>query len=114
MGEKIRLIRKPTFFVFLIIAIGVALTTIEYLGRSSMYLDELACTKNIETHNYYQLSTESLDFNQVAPIGFLLTQKGFISIFGTSDYAHRFLPWFASILSIFLFWQISRQFLTGV
>ena len=75
MGEKIRLLRKPIFFVFLIITIGVALTTIQYLGRSSMYLDELASAKNIETRNYHQLATESLDFNQVAPIGFLLTHS---------------------------------------
>ncbi len=114
MNEKTRLLPKPTFFVFLIITIGVTLTTVQYLGRSSLTLDELASAKNIETRNYYQLATESLDFNQVAPIGFLFTQKAFISIFGTSDYAHRFLPWLASILSIFLFWQISRQFLTGV
>ncbi len=114
MNEKTRLLPKPTFFVFLIITIGVTLTTVQYLGRSSMYLDELASAKNIETRNYYQLATESLDFNQVAPIGFLLIEKAFISIFGTSDYAHRFLPWLASILSIFLFWQISQRFLRGV
>jgi len=58
MNEKTRLLPKPTFFVFLIITIGVTLTTIQYLGRSSMYLDELASAKNIETRNYYQLATE--------------------------------------------------------
>jgi hypothetical protein len=40
-----------------------------------MWLDELASAKNIESRNYYDLATQSLDFNQVAPIGFLLSQK---------------------------------------
>jgi hypothetical protein len=105
---------KPLFYSFLIIGIGILLRTLQYIGGSSMWLDELASAKNIESRNYYDLATQSLDFNQVAPIGFLLSQKLMISIFGTSDSVHRFLPWVVSILAIIIFWKISKHFLQGL
>ena len=41
---------------------------------------------------------DPLDYNQGAPVGFLLAVKGVISAFGASEWALRLVPFAASVL----------------
>ncbi|MFZ1306447.1 MAG: hypothetical protein WAR80_11445 [Ferruginibacter sp.] len=105
--------RKIHFWTSLIIIAGIALRSIHFFGRSSMWFDELTNALNVQSHSFYQLVTQSLDFNQVAPVGFLLLEKTATTIFGENDLAFRFFPWVCSIVSLFLFLSICKQFLKG-
>lgn len=93
--------------------IGITLRSIHFFGRSSMWFDELTSALNVQSHTYYQLTTQSLEFNQIAPIGFLLYEKLATSLFGENDLAFRFFPWVLSLFSLVLFFQISKQFVKG-
>ena len=105
--------RKIHFWTCLIIMAGIALRSIHYFARSSMWFDELTSSLNVQSHSFYQLATQPLDFNQVAPLGFLWYEKLATILFGENDLAFRFFPWVLSIVSIFLFLSISKQFLKG-
>lgn len=101
--RKIFDIRHINFWLALSFIAGIILRCIHYFGRSSMWFDELTNAINIQSHSFYQLATQSLDFNQVAPVGFLLLEKTATTIFGENDLAFRFFPWVCSIISMFFF-----------
>lgn len=106
--------RTLHFWLLVVFLVAVILRGVHYFGRSSMWLDELASAFNISERSYYQLATESLDFNQVAPLGFLWLQKTATLLFGVNDHAYRFFPFVLSLLSLVLFLSICKNFLKGL
>ena len=92
---------------------GAAFRTTAYLGASSLWLDEVASALNIQSRNFYQLATEKLEFNQVAPLGFLWTSKIAVLLLGETDHAYRFVPWLWSLLSLPFFYLVARRFISG-
>ena len=79
-----------------------------------MWFDELTSALNIRDRSFFQLATESLDHNQVAPVGFLLLEKLSTVLFGINGHAYRFIPFVFSLIALPLFFKISRQFLKGI
>jgi len=106
--------RKLNFWLLLVFIVAVVLRAVHYFSRSSMWLDELAAAFNVSERSFYQLATESLDFNQVAPLGFLWLQKTATLLFGVNDHAFRFFPFVLSLLSLVLFLSICKNFLKGL
>lgn len=100
-------------WLLLVFIAGSALCSIHFFGRSSMWFDELTCALNVQHRTYYQLATQSLDYNQVAPIGFLLLEKFATDVFGENDLAFRFFPWVCSLISLVLFVPIATHFIKG-
>lgn len=105
--------RHINFWLLLVFVTGAILSSIHFFGRSSMWFDELTGALNVQHHTYYQLATRSLDYNQVAPVGFLLLEKFATSLFGENDLAFRFFPWIWSLVSLLLFLDVARHFLKG-
>jgi hypothetical protein len=50
-----------------------------------------------------------LAYGQAEPIGFVLLEKLVVSVFGPSELAFRFLPFLASVLSLFLFLHLATR-----
>ena len=111
--EEIMNPRKYKFWILIALLFGVALRSIQYFGATSMWLDEVASAMNIQTRNFAQLATEKLEFNQVAPLGFLWTSKIAALIFGENDEAYRLVPFCWALISLPLFYLIAKRFLTG-
>ena len=63
--------RLTTAFVVL----GVALRVWNFVAVSSLWLDEILLSRNILGRGVWQLLTEPLQLDQVAPPGFLLVEK---------------------------------------
>ena len=105
--------RDTNFWLLVVFLIGVTLSSIHLFGRSSMWFDELTSALNVQHHTYYQLTTQSLEYNQVAPVGFLLLEKFATSVFGETDFAFRFFPWIWSLASLMLFLSIAKHFIKG-
>ena len=63
-----------------------------------MWFDELTSALNIRDKSFYHLATQSLDYNQVAPLGFLLSEKIATIFLGVNDHAYRFFPLIFSIM----------------
>lgn len=96
-----------------IFGIGIVLRCLNYFPHSSLHFDELTSALNIRDRSFYQLATESLDHNQVAPVGFLWLEKAATLLFGVNDLAYRFFPFAFSVLSMALFYSICKLFLKG-
>ncbi len=58
------------FWIALTKLVGIVLRTVQYLGTSSMSFDELTSALNIQSRTFYELATQSLDYNQVALLAF--------------------------------------------
>ena len=92
--------------------IGAALRLWQYLANNSLFVDEAALARNIIDRPMMSLFRAS-DYAQSAPLGFLLVQKGIVTILGTSEYTLRAFPFVCGILALFLFWRVTSRVLSG-
>jgi len=79
--------------------IGIVLRLRQYLSNRSLWLDEAALAVSIKEKNFHEL-LQPLEFNQIAPIGFLYLEKIAVIIGGTNEMSLRFFPLVAGILSL--------------
>jgi hypothetical protein len=100
---------KSQNLLWCIICFGILLRITQYLSNRSLWVDEAMLALNIIHRSLPELLSP-LDYNQGAPIGFLIAQKLFVEIFGTSEYALRLLPLLCGIISLFLFVRVAKEF----
>ncbi len=93
------------------VALGVALRLGVYLHRPSLYIDEAAVSSSLIHHSLRALLTRPLDYDQIAPPGFLVMSKLVVMVFGSSEYALRLIPLLASIGALLLFPRLARKVL---
>lgn len=91
------------------IGLGILLRLREYLFNRSLWLDEAFLVSSIINRSFSGLF-KPLDYNQGAPIGFLLLEKLSTTLFSNSEYALRLLPLAAGITSLFLFYKVANGF----
>ena len=84
------------------ILLGLALRLVQYAANRSLWFDEAMLALNILQRSAARL-TATLDFNQVAPIGFLQTEKLATHVFGASELALRLFPLLLGLASVPLF-----------
>ncbi|MDY6937293.1 MAG: glycosyltransferase family 39 protein, partial [Cyanobacteriota bacterium] len=92
------------------IGFGVLVRVIQYAANRSLWADESVLALNIINRSYGEL-LQPLDYDQAAPIGFLMVLKLAVQTFGNNEYALRLFPLIGSILSFGLFYQVARRFL---
>lgn len=95
----------------IIVSVGIVLRLRQYFANLSLWRDEASLALNIIERSFGGL-TQPLDDNQGAPILFLWLEKGMVTLFGSSEYILRFLPFACGIISIFAFWFIASRFLS--
>jgi hypothetical protein len=84
------------------VLLGLALRLVQYAANRSLWFDEAMLALNI-LHRSAASLTATLDFNQVAPIGFLETEKLATHAFGASELALRLFPLLMGLASVPLF-----------
>lgn len=92
----------------LLIVVGIVFAFINFFHFKSLWLDEAKLALNIVNKNTFGL-LKPLDMNQVAPIGFLLTEKLLCKLFGNTDRVLRLLPFSAFLASTILFYFLSLR-----
>jgi hypothetical protein len=97
-------------FIWIIVGIGVILRLIEYFVNRSLWLDESSLALNIVNRSMHEL-LQPLDHYQSAPIGFLILVKLLVNFFGNSGYILRLIPLLSGLVSLFLFYIVSKQLL---
>ncbi|ELS01729.1 hypothetical protein Xen7305DRAFT_00014340 [Xenococcus sp. PCC 7305] len=95
---------------WIIIVFAIAIRLIQYASNRSLWADEAVLALNIVNRSYSQL-TQPLDYDQVAPIGFLWVEKFLVNLGGNNEYMLRLFPLIAGILSLFIFAMIARRYL---
>ena len=93
---------------FVIIGFGILVRLVQYLFNRSLWNDEAALALNIVNRSYAEL-LQPLDYNQGAPLGFLIVEKLAVQLLGNNEYALRLFPLVSSIASLFLFYQLAKK-----
>jgi hypothetical protein len=88
-----------------VVALGVILICIQSFTNRPLWLDEGYLSLNIIQKSFKSL-LNPLEYNQVAPILFLIIEKAIASIFNNTEFGLRFFPFLCSILSLILFEKI--------
>ena len=109
--EKFAISGNGKILIIIIIGFGIVIRLIPYLYNRSLWVDEAKLALNIIQKSFGQL-VHPLDYNQMAPVGFLFIEKFLTQLLGTDEYVLRIFPLLAGILSLFLFYEVSRRVLT--
>jgi hypothetical protein len=99
--------------VFLILLLGFILRLQQYLTGRSLWLDEAMLALNIVNRDFAGLF-QPLDYDQGAPIGFLLVEKIFNVMFGDHEFVLRFFPFVAGVAGLGLFYLLLRRTTSGI
>jgi hypothetical protein len=97
------------FIVYSLVALAVVLRLAYYLINPTLSTDEAQLALNLR-HQPYSGLIKTLDFNQAAPIGFLVMQKLLIGAVGSSEYALRLFPLVSALLASVIFYPIASRF----
>lgn len=103
---KNKLTSGNILLLFIIIA-GVTVSILQFMHNRSLWLDESYLALNIINRDIIQL-LQPLDYNQVAPIFFLLIEKVFSALFGYYEFGFRLFPLFCYWASIYFLYKIFR------
>lgn len=109
-GKQLTQIFNLKSLPFIIIGVGIALRFYQYIFAKSLWLDESFLALNINNKSYLEL-LKPLDYNQVAPFGFLVIEKIFVQLLGNNEYSLRLFPFICGIISLFLFFNIAKHLL---
>jgi len=84
------------------VCIGIGLRLLRYLVDMPLWGDEACIGLNIINRGYADL-LKPLDYAQVAPLGFLFSERAAYDALGMSEYAMRLLPMLAGVGGFVLF-----------
>lgn len=96
----------------LLILLGALLRVRQYLTGRSLWADEAMLALNIVNRNFAGMF-QPLDYDQGAPIGFLLVEKFFNALLGKSEYALRLFPLLIGLVSLWLFYLLVKRITNG-
>ena len=94
------------------LGIGVLLRVVQYFSNRSLWFDEVALGLNLLDRSYLEL-LQALDYNQAAPPLFLWIEKLAIDLWGSHEYVLRLFPLLGGLLSLGLFYRLTRQLTSG-
>jgi len=95
----------------LFILIGLALRLRQYLSGRSFWLDEAMLALNI-VHRDFAGLFRPLDYDQGAPLGFLMLEKLTITLLRNGELTLRLPPFIAGCLALVFFYAFLRRFLS--
>jgi hypothetical protein len=96
----------------LFILSGVILRIRQYLTGRSLWADEAMLALNIVERDFARL-VQPLDYDQGAPVGFLVVEKVFNTILGKHEFALRLFPLLVGLVSLWLFYRFLKRLMSG-
>jgi hypothetical protein len=97
-----------TVAVGVLLFLGTVLRLRQYLTGRSLWADEAMLALNVVNRGVAGLFRQ-LDYDQGAPIGFLLVEKIFNSILGPGEFALRLFPLLVGLFCLGLFYLLLRR-----
>jgi hypothetical protein len=101
--------RSQSLAIALII-FGIVVRLTQYLTNRSLWADEATLALNIVNRSFLEL-LQPLDYDQGAPIGFLLLERSAVQLLGDNEFALRLFPLLSGIAAIFLFYELAKRWL---
>ena len=108
MLKKLKIFNLQNIVIGSILGIGVVLRCVFYFYNRPFWNDECALALNITNlWNFFK----PLEYNQASPQLFMYISKIFYLLIPAKEFALRFFPFICSILSIGLFFIVTKQYL---
>ena len=101
-----------TFLIGLSLLLGIFLRIHQYLYNRSLWLDEAMLSTSIVSRSFEELF-QPLEARQNAPIPFLFLARLAVEIFGPSEYALRLPALIFGLLSLVLFYFVSKRYISS-
>ena len=95
--------------IAVLLLMGALLRVRQYLTGRSLWVDEAMLALNIVERGVAGMF-QPLDYDQGAPIGFLLVEKLFNVVLGKHEFALRLFPLLVGLLSLGLFYLLLKRF----
>jgi hypothetical protein len=92
----------------ILLVLGVLLRLRQYLTGRSLWADEAMLALNIVNRGFSGMF-QPLEYDQGAPVGFLLVEKLFNAVLGRNEFALRLFPLVVGLLSLWLFYSLLKQ-----
>jgi len=92
----------------LLILAGALLRIRQYLTGRSLWVDEAMLALNIVERDIAGL-LQPLDYDQGAPVGFLLVEKGVSALLGKHEFALRLFPLLVGLAALWLFYLLLKK-----
>ena len=91
--------------IAVLILLGILVRLRQFLVNRALWLDEAMLALNLVGRNIGEL-VKPLDYDQGAPLGFLMVEKLVIGLLGQSEYAFRLIPMLAACAAMVMlyFW----------
>jgi Dolichyl-phosphate-mannose-protein mannosyltransferase len=103
--------RAQGWWLALLLLTGSALRVVPFLLDRSLWLDEAKLALNVVERSPAQLF-RPLDYEQAAPVGFLLLEKGMVAAFGEGERALRLVPLLCGLGALWAFFPLARRWLS--
>jgi len=104
--------RRMNQWIWALLALGVAARLVRYLLRFPLWCDEAYLSVNLLQRGYLEL-LNPLEYQQVAPVGFLWVQLSLVRLLGFSEYSLRLFSLLAGLASLPLFYHLASRLLRG-
>lgn len=95
--------------LWIIVSFGIVTRLTQYLFNRSLWRDEASLALNIINRSFSGL-LQPLDYDQAAPIGFLMVEKLLVQLLGDSEYVLRLFPFLSGVISLFLFYKLAKDY----
>ncbi|GET37346.1 glycosyltransferase family 39 protein [Microseira wollei] len=102
----------PEKVAWFAIGFGIVVRVAQYIWNRSLWADEAVLALNIVNRSFWEL-LQPLDYDQGAPLGFLMVEKLAVEVFGNNEYALRLFPLICGVVSLVLFYQLANRFIQG-
>ena len=109
MGKRPFTLPPGSLIAFLFIGYGIYLRIAQYAFNRSLWLDEAMLIYNVSGRDFIGL-LQMLDYDQVAPFGFLWLTKVLVIFLGKSEFVLRLFPLIAGILSLLFYYYLARKY----
>ena len=94
-----------------LLLLGVLLRLFHYVDNRSFWIDELYLNGSIIKMSLSQLLTQPMDYEQKAPLGYLVLVKLAVTLFGSGERALRLVSLLSSLGTLWFFVPVARYFL---
>lgn len=112
MFPKLSFLSDSKKLPWVIIAFGIIFRVVQYLHNTSLCLDEARdVVVGILGRSFSDIFKSPPDiYTPTPPAGFLIIEKLVTLTLGDSEYALRLIPLLVSVLSLFLFYSVAKQY----
>lgn len=97
--------------IWTLVGIGCFLRLFHYVDNRSLWIDEIYLNTSILKMGLWELVTQPLLYEQIAPIGVILPLKISAVLLGNNELALRLFPLLCGLASVVLFVPVARHFL---